>query len=154
MLSVVRVYKADRRMSDAASTEDSVASLEIGGVQARSSSWEMAGRVTGDGKLFYARAAVTEQPPEDGMILRGTFYEISVKVYDEDEAPCDMVGVLRRIGNGEHYLDEDGDFDYKAADMPEEVWQTIYGRIFAPVTDDCDEDPVSGIPGGGYPSRA
>ena len=141
-------------MSDAASTTDSEASLEIDGVQARSGSWEVAGRVDGDGKVFYAKGAVTEQPPEDGMILRGTFYEISVKVYEEDEEPSDMVGVLRRIGNGANYLDEDGDFDYKAAAMPEEVWQTIYGRIFAPVTDDCDDDPVAGVRGRGYPSRA
>ena len=150
-------------MSDAASTTGSEASLEIDGVQARSGSWEMAGRVTGDGKIFYARAAVTEQPPDDGLILRGTFYEIRVKVYEEDEALSDMVGVLRRIGNGEHYVDDDGDFDYKAAEMPEAVWQTIYGRIFAPVTDDSDEHgegipgrsvPGGSVSGGGYPSGA
>jgi hypothetical protein len=125
-------------MSQSDESDSSAASICLQGVQAREDSWRIVGSLPADENYFSALVEATEPNNYvDGVVCGGRFYTVRVRIFSWTEATQEEQAISR-IANGDEYTDEDGDFDYKVAEMPKLVWQMVYGQIFAPIS---TEDP-------------
>lgn len=128
-------------MASETSSTSSVASLIITGVECRApESWTIVGQVAADDTYFSARVMREPQNGQDGVVCNNTFFSVHVRIFDNLSEASPMETALMQRGNGQEYTDEDGDYDYMASEMPELLWQVIYGQLFAPVQRDMDLD--------------
>lgn len=120
-----------------AESSSSTASLVLDGILIEGREWRMVGKIPADDEHFSAivKEECMDGGEKDGIVCGGLFYTINVRSFTFDDFTGEEQEVCA-IGNGEHFTDEDGDFDYERAGMPELVWQLVYGKIFAPVADE------------------